>query len=590
MDCFLYTAASISRNKITAEHEPVQPFFFLSFLEFANVEVVLDIGANVGLYSLASTIPKNVRCVYSFEPDEASYRELEKNIALNCLSSVILPFQFAISNSNGNLSFGTFSPMSGVNSVINTSIHNSAVFSEISDVPAITLDEIEGISGKVLGIKIDVEGHELEVIDGAKNLLVSSPTVIQIEHYVGSCIDETLRKIGYFCFLIAGHDHYFTNIRNFTNPLFVKRAVDYASTWFIETNAGRWPNLSTIKNSLSLSCSFVDEEIHAQASLVDGFFSDPEFAFYLIVNGEKVDEQWYRPIAYAIFNAPDYADSIELKAFAREKNSLEKKVMVGSFLKQPAIGYRAESAVGESLGLPSVYSSIVHRLGRAEFDYPALNHAPLLDSITSEIPEHLIVVGDSSDFEVFVNLYKKKLSRLSVFCLPCKTAFNNEEGKQVGFFEVQSIYKNITVYSPSSAIEFINNINFLLSRLNSACHFLIRGQFLSDLGVDIDEMMLSFSNFPSGSKIYTEGLSNASYKCKVLEFSDKYDLAVEWLYSRSEIISPEEINNSYENISMPILFQNEKLSFNDMLDFSSTSLLEENCVHTLGLDFSLPED
>ena len=104
----------------------------------------------------------------------------------------------------------------------------------------------------MLGIKIDVEGHELNVIHGARQTLLSSPAFVQVEHYVGGSIDQELSKLGYFCFFVCGHDHYFTNINNFADPLFVKRAVEYASTLLVESQCGRWPSDGTIKSALSL--------------------------------------------------------------------------------------------------------------------------------------------------------------------------------------------------------------------------------------------------------------------------------------------------------------------------------------------------
>lgn len=276
-------------------------------------------GANVGLYSLVATMAITVKAVYAFEPDEAAFHELERNISLNGLEGVVKPYQVAVSSDEELVRFGPHAPMSGVNGVVGTSIHDLAVYSESHEVPAMMLGQIEGVRGKVLGIKVDVEGHELQVIEGAEDLLLASPAIIQIEHYVGSGIDEKLGKLGYFCFFTAGHDHYFTNIYNFRSPFFVKQAVEYAATWFIETNSGRWPDVNTITNSLAVTYEASDGKIHAQGNMKDGFFSEPEYAFYLMVDGEKLDEQWYQPEPKANFTSPEGAETIEIKCFVRER-------------------------------------------------------------------------------------------------------------------------------------------------------------------------------------------------------------------------------------------------------------------------------
>ena len=45
-------------------------------------EVVIDIGANVGMYSLMSAVSRNAR-VYAFEPEANNYNLLCHNIRLN---------------------------------------------------------------------------------------------------------------------------------------------------------------------------------------------------------------------------------------------------------------------------------------------------------------------------------------------------------------------------------------------------------------------------------------------------------------------------------------------------------------------------
>lgn len=61
-------------------------------------------------------------------------------------------------------------------------------------ISVVTLDETLSFDGQPLVIKIDVEGYELEVLDGAKNLLVRNYGYAQIEsfeeHRAGSVIKK----------------------------------------------------------------------------------------------------------------------------------------------------------------------------------------------------------------------------------------------------------------------------------------------------------------------------------------------------------------------------------------------------------------
>jgi SAM-dependent methyltransferase len=66
---------------------------------------ILDIGANIGLYSIrfAKLIP-NAR-VFSFEPMPASFAYLQRNIASNSVGDRITSFNYGLSKANGAVEF-----------------------------------------------------------------------------------------------------------------------------------------------------------------------------------------------------------------------------------------------------------------------------------------------------------------------------------------------------------------------------------------------------------------------------------------------------------------------------------------------------
>lgn len=539
MECFLWTTASVPRNQITSKYEPLQPFLFLSFLEFSNVKVVLDVGANIGVYSHVATLANSVESIYAFEPDENAYKELENNILLNGVQSKVKPIRAAVSNAEGILRFGSHAPMAGVNSVIETSIHDQALFKDVKDVSAMRLDQLEGIRGKVLGIKIDVEGHELEVIGGAVDLLKESPAVIQLEHYLGGQIDRALSALGYFRFFVAGHDHYFTNIRNFANPLFVKRAVEYAVSWLVESRAGRWPGKRTIKDSFSLSCKVNEGVIDVEASLDGGYFSDNvEYAFYLMVNGVKAEVQSYRPEPHVQFPMPADADSVEVKGFVREISRPDKKVITGVFIKQPATGYRARSAVNESLDLPSSYAAMVSQIGGADLGYPEVNFSVLIEEVSERKPENVIHFGvDAGALEIVAVLQKNMRGRLNIVCPPTQLDLLNKACWRSGLTE---LIDRINVYFINRPEELKRNLEALGDKLQKKVTCVVlRAQFLADLGVNLDVLSALFERMPSGSRIYTDALADESYHTQLKQLACQYNLEIEWLYQRSTIIPSE---------------------------------------------------
>ncbi len=139
---------------------------------------VLDLGANIGLYSLiaASKIGKTGR-VYAFEPEPGNYSLLNENIKYNNYENIILPFNNAVSNKDGetlklfldkdNLSCPSFS------------VENIPDYSRTKsvNVKTVTLDKF--LKSTILKdgrksvdiIKIDVQGAEDLTFSGAQNLL-----------------------------------------------------------------------------------------------------------------------------------------------------------------------------------------------------------------------------------------------------------------------------------------------------------------------------------------------------------------------------------------------------------------------------------
>src|SRR5690349_11430049 len=69
------------------EHKDLD--FFLHLVKRATV--VLDIGANTGLYSILSARTNPAAAVYSFEPYPVNVTRLRKNTALNETGNEIIP-------------------------------------------------------------------------------------------------------------------------------------------------------------------------------------------------------------------------------------------------------------------------------------------------------------------------------------------------------------------------------------------------------------------------------------------------------------------------------------------------------------------
>jgi len=113
------------------------------------------------------------------------------------------------------IEYGTVHGASGRNSIVSTSIWSEEGFSSIKKVESVTIDTEIAVEDEVIGMKVDVEGHEINVLRGASNLLSKNKVLIQIESYSAEHTKELtsyLTSLNYRLMSVIGPDHYFTNI------------------------------------------------------------------------------------------------------------------------------------------------------------------------------------------------------------------------------------------------------------------------------------------------------------------------------------------------------------------------------------------
>ena len=147
--------------------------------------VFFDIGANIGLYSIV--MEEHFAAVHAFEPNPEAIRRLRENSMLNGLT--IKANNIAVSDREGIMHLC-------VRGNVDPTAHLQEVASEYTiSVPVVSLDkyiEKNQVRGKIV-VKIDVEGEELRVLDGAvESLRQKRFSIIQFEslseeHFVSIC-------------------------------------------------------------------------------------------------------------------------------------------------------------------------------------------------------------------------------------------------------------------------------------------------------------------------------------------------------------------------------------------------------------------
>lgn len=134
----------------------------------------LDVGANIGLYSLImSDLVGPEGRVYAFEPIPGTYKILLKNLKYkNCDNVTVL--RLALSDDNRRVrmlipSYEDGAPAHGEARIDNTVQEDAGI-----EVDSARLDDlIPSIDGDISLIKVDIEGHELNFFRGALSTLRS---------------------------------------------------------------------------------------------------------------------------------------------------------------------------------------------------------------------------------------------------------------------------------------------------------------------------------------------------------------------------------------------------------------------------------
>ncbi len=134
--------------------------------------VFLDVGANIGTYSLSasSCLQKNIGgMVYSFEPVSHIFEIFKNNIELNHIDNIV-PSQLAVFEKNTTLELYV---SSRENLGMSSMFHHDTESGEVEKVEAIKLDDFIETNqiGRVDLIKIDIEGAELFALRGMKKAI-----------------------------------------------------------------------------------------------------------------------------------------------------------------------------------------------------------------------------------------------------------------------------------------------------------------------------------------------------------------------------------------------------------------------------------
>jgi FkbM family methyltransferase len=203
------------RNELTSAYELLQPFVLMEFAKQFEDAIFLDIGANIGFYGITFAKLENISSVLMFEPNQHCLNEIHKNLRLNELTQKVQVHPIALSFEKGKANFSFTSDLGGDGGISSTHLFRKAIRSE-SEVCIDILDNLFSHRNKAIVIKLDVEGHELQVLKGSVTTLRENHGIVQLEMLPANPdreeIVQCLENLGWTRILRVGSDYYFSNL------------------------------------------------------------------------------------------------------------------------------------------------------------------------------------------------------------------------------------------------------------------------------------------------------------------------------------------------------------------------------------------
>ena len=171
---------------------------FINKISKKNKVFLIDCGCNYGFYSFYTASLSDRNSVIAIEASPTTAKDFKKNLNLNKFNNIVLK-NSAISDTDDT----TINFNESKNDWESSLTHNEFDESKISKIRTQKIDTIikdQKLNEYSLLIKLDIEGHELQALEGAKNTIEKYKPIIIIElsTYIFNKNDKAFDRLKFF--------------------------------------------------------------------------------------------------------------------------------------------------------------------------------------------------------------------------------------------------------------------------------------------------------------------------------------------------------------------------------------------------------
>jgi FkbM family methyltransferase len=153
---------------------------------------LIDVGANIGLYSCVLLRNHSVPRAVLFEPNRATLIRLKANLLINRVLDRAEVHELALGDTTATCQFAPSAHDSGLSKIVDSG--ESSAY----QVKVARLDDVISLSGEQIAIKIDIEGYECRALTGMHRLLSNNRCVVQIEAFeTCDTVHTMMAEVGY---------------------------------------------------------------------------------------------------------------------------------------------------------------------------------------------------------------------------------------------------------------------------------------------------------------------------------------------------------------------------------------------------------